>query len=107
MGCGRVKFPIKGSIRLPYDKISMFSIFNLYFWRRSLLSPWNDDANLIVRYPCSNQSGVRQVTHPSKGPMRGQYVFLMAKYCVFMNVFYLSYYSWKLCLLFPWNDYVY
>ena len=33
------------------------------------------------------QSGVRQVTHPSKGPMLGQYVFIMAKYCAFYGRF--------------------
>ena len=30
----------------------------------------------------SNQSGSKQVTHPSKG------VFLMAKYCIYTDVFY-------------------
>ena len=47
----------------------MFSIFNFYFWTLSLLVPWNDYANKIVRYPGSNQSGSRQVTHTSKGHM--------------------------------------
>ena len=36
--------------------------------------------------------GVGRVTFLSIGPMRGQYVFLMAKYVLCMDVFYFSYY---------------
>ena len=42
--------------------------------------------------------GVGRVTFLSIGPMRGQYVFLMAKYVLFMDVFYFSYYFHRLSL---------
>ena len=45
--------------------------------------------------------GVDRVTFLSKGPMRGQYVFLTAKYVLFIDVFYFSYYFRRLSLLFP------
>ena len=83
----------------------MFSIFSFYFWRLSLLFPWNDYANLIVRHPGSNQSGSRQVTHTSKGHM-GIGMSSLGQNTVFLRTFsnYI-FYSLRLCLLFPWNDY--
>ena len=51
--------------------------------------------------------GVCRVTFLSKGSMRGQYVFLTAKYVLFIDVFYFIYYFRRLGLLFPSNDYVY
>ena len=49
--------------------------------------------------------GVGRVPLLSKGPMRGQYVFLTAKYVLFIDIFYFSYYFRRLSLLFPSNDY--
>ena len=43
--------------------------------------------------------GVGRVTFLSKGPMRDQYVFITAKYVLFMDVFYFSYYFHRLSLL--------
>ena len=48
--------------------------------------------------------GVGRVTLLSKEPIRGQYVFLTAKYVLFIDVFYFSYYFRRLSLLFPSND---
>ena len=63
--------------------------------------------NSLVGILTQARMGVGRVTFLSKGPMRGQYVFIMAKYVLFMDVFYFSYYFHRLSLLLPKNDYAY
>ena len=45
--------------------------------------------------------GVGMVTFLSKGPMREQYVFLMTKYVLLIDVFYFGCYFLRLSLSFP------
>ena len=42
----------------------------------------------LVGIPTQARMGVGRVTFLSIGPMKGQYFFLMAKYNLFMDVFY-------------------
>ena len=71
-----------------------------YFLKKSMLIS-------LVGTLTQGRMGVCRVTFLSKGHMRGQYVFLTAKYVLFIDVFYFSYYFRRLSLLFPSNDYAY
>ena len=71
----------------------MLSVFNFYFWRLSLLFPWNDNANWIVRYPGPNKPGSsRQGTSPSKGHMGVKMSSLGKILYFFKDVCYLNFY---------------
>ena len=52
-----------------------------------------------------NLIGLGRVTFSSKGPMRGQYVFLTAKYSNCMDSSYFNYYFYRFSLSVPLNDY--
>ena len=66
---------------LPYAKSKFFFFFffaNYYFWRLRTLFHQTIYSYKFEMYPSSNKNGV-WLTLPSKGLMRGQYVFRMAK----------------------------
>ena len=49
---------------------------------------------------------VGRVIVPSKGPISGQYVFIMEK-SQSLYTFFFSYYFWRLSILLAWNDFAY
>ena len=82
MGVGWVALPSKGPMRGQYicfmeksQSFYKFSFYTEYFWR---LSPYFLDMITLISVT-QNKLGVGRLTVPCKGPMRGQYVFLMSK----------------------------
>ena len=51
--------------------------------------------------------GKGRATFTNKGLIRGQNIFLMAKYVLLIDTFYSNYYFRRLCLLFLSSDYAY
>ena len=91
MGVGWVALPSKGPMRGQYicfmeksQSFYNFSFYTEYFWR---LSPYFLDMITLISVT-QNKLGVGRLTVPCKGPMRGHYVFLMAKSKKFISVLY-------------------
>ena len=89
-GISWVALPSKGPMRGQYicfmENLSFykFSIYTEYFWR---LGPYFLDMITLISVT-QNRLGVGRVAVPCKGPVRGQYVFIMAKSQKFMYVLY-------------------
>ena len=104
MGLVRVTFFSKGPMRGQYvflmaKRMNLYGFFTStdsasYFLKMSMLIS-------LVGIFTQARMGVDRVTFLRKGPMRGQYVFLMANYELFMDVFYFNYYFHGLSLLLP------
>ena len=67
-----------------------FSIFNECFWRLSLYLLEIIMLMSLGGTLTQTKGEVGKVTFPTKGPMRGQYVFLMAKYASFIDTLSIS-----------------
>ena len=103
-GLSRVTFSSKGPMRGQYvflmaNIVILISIIistdsGSYFLKKSMLTS-------LLGTLTEARMGVCRVTFLSKGPMSGQYVFLTAKYILFIDVFYFSYYFRRLSLIFP------
>ena len=106
----RVTLPCKwfkrGLICLLYGKIPTF-LYVLYFQLLFLEVPRPISFKwlclLVWNIPCSRM-GFGRVTLSSKGYLRGQYVFVMAKSQSFYRVSIFNYYCWRHSVIFHSND---
>ena len=82
MGVGWVALLSKGPMRGQYicfmEKSKCFYMFYFYTEYFSRLIPYFLDMITLISVT-QNRMGVGSVTFPCKGPMRGQFVFLMTK----------------------------